>query len=64
MGHLDPSVARLGDLEALPIPFSTQDDRTILELATLYDDLADDAQQVFSKMMFSSTKLWGFFGSC
>ena len=46
---ISTSVARLGDLEALPIPFSTQDDRTILELATLYDDLADDAQQVFSK---------------
>jgi hypothetical protein len=46
---ISTSVARLGDLEALPIPFSTQDDRTILELSNLYDDLADDAQQVFSK---------------
>jgi hypothetical protein len=33
----------------LPIPFSTRDDRTIAELANLYDDLADDANQVFSK---------------
>jgi hypothetical protein len=46
---ISTSIARLDDLEALPIPLSLQDDRTISQLARLYDNLADDANQVFSK---------------
>jgi hypothetical protein len=42
------SIARLDDLEALPVPFSHRDSSTVLELAELYDELADDEKQAIS----------------
>ncbi len=36
------SIARLDDLEALPVPFAHRDTPIIQELAKLYDELADD----------------------
>jgi hypothetical protein len=46
---ISTSIARLEDLEALPVPFSHQDTPIIQELAKLYDELADDDKRAFSE---------------
>jgi hypothetical protein len=46
---ISTSVARLEDLDALPIPLSRNDRTTIEKLAGLYDELANDEQRLMSQ---------------